>query len=446
MWSLGVEEQFYVLFPLLLVLIARYARNAVAIWVAVVVLTSLVLNAFLVKIGGALPAFYLLPARAWELGIGALVAFTPSGGARWRIPAGVLGAAGAVLVAFGLFAGPITSVPLLPDAVPAAAGTALLLWSGAGRRHWLARWLSWRPLVFVGLISYSLYLWHWPVIVLLKYYLVRDLGSWDICAALALMTGCAVLSWRYVERPFRSYSMPIVKVRYAALAGSIAAVVAGALITIAADGLPGRLNPAAAKINAAVGTNYRCAVSDYLYLAQSRACVLELPSRNPEDADVVVLGNSHAQMYAPVIQDVLRGLSLHGLLVPANGCLPTYNVNVDPQCLKLANRNIDAVVSLRRARVVIIGTTWSNRFAGAGNGAALPVPLGVLVTGLDATIDRFCAPPASVCGVDRSHSNSQLGRSFRCQPRFGLWPHHRTTVIRTTTPVSAAIRGSHRPF
>ena len=389
MWSLGVEEQFYVLFPLLLVLIARYSRNAVAIWVSVVVLTSLVLNAFLVKIGGALPAFYLLPARAWELGIGALVAFTPSGGARWRILAGVLGPAGAVLVAFGLFAGPVTSAPLLPDAVPAAAGTALLLWSGAGGRHWLARWLSWRPLVFVGLISYSLYLWHWPVIVLLKYYLVRDLGTWDICAAVALMTGCAVLSWRYVERPFRSYSMPIVKVRYAALAGSIAAVVAGALI-IAADGLPGRLNPAAAKINAAVGTNYRCAVSDYLYLAQSRACVLELPSRNPEDADVVVLGNSHAQMYAPVIQDVLRGLSLHGLLVPANGCLPTYNVNVDPQCLKLANRNIDAVVSLRRARVVIIGTTWSNRFASA-NGAAVPDPLGVLVTGLDATIDRLRA-------------------------------------------------------
>ncbi len=387
MWSLGVEEQFYVLFPLLLVFVARYARKRVATWTAVIVLASLLCSAFLDRLGGALPAFYLLPPRAWELGIGALIVFAPRGGVHRESTAGILNVAGICLVAFGLLRGPIVSSPLLPEALPVAAGTALLVWSGSHGGHWVSRCLSWRPLVFIGLISYSLYLWHWPVIVLFKYYLVRDPGMLGSCAAAALMTACAVLSWRYVERPFRSSSMPIAKVRYAALGASVAAVAIGVMI-IAAQGLPSRLNPAAARINAAVGTNYRCAVSDYLYLSQSRACVLELPSRDPKDADVVLLGNSHAQMYAPVIKELLQGLSLHGLLVPANGCLPTYQANINPACLELANRNIDAVAALRRAQVVIIGTTWSERI-GDLKGQAQPGPVSAVVAGLDRTVDRL---------------------------------------------------------
>lgn len=387
MWSLGVEEQFYVLFPLMLVLIASYNRKRVATWIAVIVCASLLFSAFLGRIGGALPAFYLLPARAWELGVGALVVFIPSAAARSRSLAGGLSLAGAVLVVFGLLTGPTTISWLLPEAAPVAAGTALLVWSGSHRGPWASRFLSARPLVFVGLISYSLYLWHWPVIVLLKYYLVRDLSPAEIGGAVALMTGCAILSWRYVERPFRSLSMPIVTVRYAALGGSITAIALGVLI-IAAQGFPGRLNPAAARINAAVGTNYRCAVSDYVYLAQSRACVLDLPSRDPRDADVVLLGNSHAQMYAPVFRDILTGLSLHGLLVPANGCLPTYQVNISPACRELADRNIDAVVGLPRAHVIVIGTTWGDRINGA-DGTAPANPVEAVVAGLDRTVDRL---------------------------------------------------------
>jgi hypothetical protein len=315
--------------------------------------------------------------------------FVPSGEARWRGIASALSVIGALLVGFGLLVGPALSPRWVPEPFPVTAGTALLVWSGSHRECAVARCLSWRPVVFIGLISYSLYLWHWPVIVLLKYYLVRDLSLRDVLAATALMTGCAVLSWRYVERPFRSSAVPIVQVRYAALIGSLAALAAGTIL-IAGRGLPSRLSPQAAKINAAVGTNYRCAVSEYLYLSQSRACALELPSRNPADADVVLLGNSHAQMYAPAIGNVLRGLALHGLLVPANGCLPTYQANINQACLALADRNIEAVAALRRVRVVVIGTTWSdpitNADAKGSSGGAIAVS-----AGLDRTIDRLLA-------------------------------------------------------
>jgi hypothetical protein len=120
----------------------------------------------------------------------------------------------------------------------------------------------------------------------------------------------------------------------------------------------------------------------------NRACALQLPSRNPEDADVILLGNSHAQMYAPLVTEILAAWSLHGLLVPADRCLPTYGINVDSACVGLADRNIDAVAKLRRARIVVIATTWDDKLAMRDAGASRD-PVGGLVFGLDQTIRRL---------------------------------------------------------
>jgi hypothetical protein len=195
----------------------------------------------------------------------------------------------------------------------------------------------------------------------------------------------AILSWRYVERPFRSSAIPIQRVRYIALIAVVTtATAAGAIIS--QSGFPKRLNPMAAQINAAVGTNYRCAVSDYLYFSQSRACVLELPSRHPNDADIVLLGNSHAQMWAPMLQNIIHSLSLKGLLVPANGCLPTYAVNINSECVGLANRNISGVLNLKKVRLVVIGTTWDDFVTESGQADA---KARVMTKGLDETINRL---------------------------------------------------------
>jgi hypothetical protein len=245
-------------------------------------------------------------------------------------------------------------------------------------------------LVFVGLISYSLYLWHWPIIVFFRYYLVREPTIPEMGGAIVLMTALAILSWRYIERPFRASAVSIRTVRYSVLAGVILAVLA-AWVIIARSGFPERLKPEAARINADVGTNYRCAVSDYLYFDQSPACALELPSRDPQDADIVLLGNSHAQMYAPVFRDIIHDLSLTGLLVPANNCLPTYDANINSECLDLANRNINAVTRLKNARVVVLGTTWDSLIT-EPDSTAPETPSGkILADGLDRTIDRLIA-------------------------------------------------------
>jgi hypothetical protein len=253
------------------------------------------------------------------------------------------------------------------------------------------RILELRPIVFVGLISYSLYLWHWPVIVLSQYYLVRTFTPPETAAALILMAACAILSWRYVERPFRNKTVPIWKVRIATGIGVVCLATAAAGL-LWAVGLPNRLGAEAATINQAVDTNYRCPIPDYLDFGGSRACVLNLPSRKPEDADVVLLGNSHAQMYAPVWASILIERGQTGLLVPANGCLPTVQANISRECIDVAQRNLEQILTLKRARTVIVGLNWwheQNALIDQRGRHADNNDSKALVTALDDLIDRL---------------------------------------------------------
>ena len=372
LWSLGVEEQFYLFFPLLLMLVVSFARSRVFALVVLLTICSLALNSAMHAIGGANPAFFLLPSRAWELGAGALIALAP---VSWTHPSGRrahgFAVAGLILIAIALFV-PLPRGALIPAALPAIAGTVLLLWVILGRTSPFGGVLSTKPMVFLGQISYSLYLWHWPVIVFAKYYLVREFTLVESLLALVLMVALATLSWRYLERPFRRGSMSLRRVLTLTGAGSLAAAALG-FVMIVGKGLPGRLPPEAAAINAAVGTHYRCGVTDYLAFGGSRACTLNLPSRDPMDAQLVLFGNSHAQMYAPLVRTIITEQEKTGILVPMNGCLPTVSLNINAACLAMARRNLETILSLPATSQVILAFTWHHEPADLVNekGAAL---------------------------------------------------------------------------
>ncbi|MBG0799947.1 acyltransferase [Methylocystis sp. H4A] len=356
MWSLGVEEQFYIFFPLVIVLLVRYLPRAMLLAVSVLTILSFGLNVLALRVGGASPAFFLLPTRVWELGLGAIVALLPE--QYWFRPAqaGVAAFIGLILVFTGIVY-PFSPISNIPEVAPAVVGAALLALSGRGGFPRANRWLGSRPLVSVGLISYSLYLWHWPIFVLLRYYFVTDLSATETAAALALTTACAVGSWRYVETPFRRKRVSLNAVLKITGGGvCLLAGCAGALIVL--DGLPARLDREAGAINEAVDTNYRCPTFQYVPFGLSRACLMNLPSRNPEDADAVLLGNSHAQMYAPLVTSILADHGWRGLLVPANGCLPTPLSNISQACAAIARQNLDGVLALPRLNTVIIGLNW----------------------------------------------------------------------------------------
>jgi hypothetical protein len=253
--------------------------------------------------------------------------------------------------------------PIVPLGVSVVAGTGLLIFAGQSQRGFLFSCLQYRPAVYLGLISYSLYLWHWPILVFTKYYLVRPPQAVELFAALLAMLFAATASWHFIERPFRDRRMPIVIVRYAAAAsGILLSVLAATLLW--KGGLPSRLDKQAATINQAVGTIYRCPLSDYVILGELRACVMHLPSRNPADADIVLLGNSHAQMYAPLWRSIVSAKQMTGLLVPVNACLPTVTINVTSECITIAKRNLSQILRLPRAKIVILGLTWWNESTG----------------------------------------------------------------------------------
>jgi peptidoglycan/LPS O-acetylase OafA/YrhL len=189
MWSLGVEEQFYLIFPLIIALFARFwPRNTLLLLLLIITLTmgSLSVNMLALNIGGASPAFFLLPTRAWELGLGAIIALLPPHVAQRFAQANLVAVIGAVLVIVSLFY-PIRILPILPNALPTVIGTAILILTGQHHHSTVNRLLSARPLVLVGLISYSLYLWHWPIIIFSQYYLLRHLNLPEMAAALGLM-------------------------------------------------------------------------------------------------------------------------------------------------------------------------------------------------------------------------------------------------------------------
>ncbi|MGH6971391.1 MAG: acyltransferase family protein, partial [Caulobacteraceae bacterium] len=201
-WSLSVEEQFYIFAPLTLFLVARYFRKRWVLVLAPVALASLALSIVATRIGPT-ANFFLLPTRAWELILGALLALgdPPSLKASWARE--VLAALGLALIAYAIFAySPATPFPGLA-ALPPCLGAAMLIYVGASGGSLATRFLALPPMVAVGLISYSLYLVHWPIVSFLTYWQLRAPGPDEAPAILAVSLALAALSWRFVEQPFR---------------------------------------------------------------------------------------------------------------------------------------------------------------------------------------------------------------------------------------------------
>jgi peptidoglycan/LPS O-acetylase OafA/YrhL len=215
-WTLAVEEQYYVLFPILVALLWRFGKRKIFGAVIAIAAASFAFAHLGGSFNSHFPfidrdwtflassfAFYLTPARAWELMVGALVALTfPGGTVRYSLASEVMAALGIVLIlaAFITFSDQTPS-PSFYTLVP-TLGTALVLLFATPQTI-VGKTLSTGPFVGIGLISYSIYLWHQPIFAFARLYATATPSAW-VFAALALSTvPIGYLSWRYIERPFR---------------------------------------------------------------------------------------------------------------------------------------------------------------------------------------------------------------------------------------------------
>ena len=200
-WSLSVEEQFYVLFPMTLLVLWRFGTRSLIVLVATVAVVSLALAEYW-QPWDASAAFYLLPTRAWELSIGVLCALVQF--KRGQLKSEALSALGLVLIAASVVLYDQTvPFPSLYTLVPVGGAAFVILFAAEHTRT--ARFLSTKPLVGIGLISYSAYLWHHPLFALARIHSFEPPGISIMLALGGLSLLLAYVSWRFVEQPIRQF-------------------------------------------------------------------------------------------------------------------------------------------------------------------------------------------------------------------------------------------------
>lgn len=379
-WSLSVEEQFYLFFPLLLVIALRAGQRALPLVLGLVASGSVIGAQYLL---GRDPSasFYLLPTRAWELMLGALVALPHA--TKFGVPHALRRTLDLTAVAC-LFLPVLMYTEHTPfpgvAAVPSCLGAAWVLWNGRQQPDSvLQRALGSRVPVFIGKISYSFYLWHWPAIVFMTYYQAGEMGLAGRAGAVLGSFALAVLSWRYVEQPVRqSNAGPALML--GATAAGIATVAGIGFLLWRHEGVPGRLNDRTRAVAEAAGDFMQnrggCEGEDNGRYPGVGYCHVGAAANAP---DFLVWGDSHASAMRDGMDQLARENGVGGLIFSAGGCMPLFDLRkresaVGPRSDALCttqNQSIRAMLaahSIPVRRIVLVGR-WTYYIHGSGIGA-----------------------------------------------------------------------------
>jgi peptidoglycan/LPS O-acetylase OafA/YrhL len=366
-WSLAVEEQFYIFFPIFLLLLYKYWREHVAVAVLMLAAGSFILSVWQTY-NAPEGAFYLPLGRAWELMVGASLALSIN-----QLPyrkdideiAGIIGIAAVFGSIFLLTTG--TPFPGLA-AFPACAGTAAIIYSGHNGGRLAGRLLSMRAVVFVGLISYSLYLWHWPLIVFLKYFLSRQLTSAETLLVLALSIAASIASYRLVELPFRKRRIAGTRPKLALFAfGAPFASIALGLLLYLTNGLPQRLPPAI--VTLAMGAwdtplgQSPCHSRSSVEILSDKVCMSgEGNSQNPS---VAIFGDSFAIALMPGIEASAKRNGETVAILTQGGCYPLAGIfHGDGRCAPFIDASLAFIRSHPSIRRVILAGRWTSAVEG----------------------------------------------------------------------------------
>lgn len=356
-WSLSVEEQFYIIFPLLLTLLSSRLKH----WRAalfVLLLVSFGMSTWAVSHAPE-KAFFLLPMRAWELLAGAMLAVIPARQYRASLAlAQAVSLAGLGLILLAVFTyDPSTPFPGVAALLP-VMGVVCLIWANGQQATLAGKLLGSRLLVGIGLISYSWYLWHWPVYVFGKYASVDGLAPWELGALLLLSLLLGYGSWRFVEAPFRERRLLAGRRQVLAAAG-IALLGMGLLgkSLVWTQGVPWRLSPEALQFAQARtwSPEQMACLADGNKNRHNGFCRFGPPS-GPTRA--LVWGDSHATALVPALQD---GASRYGISVTQAGyagCLPFNRKESTPGCLSF-NQRVTQLLGQETYSDVVLVARWS---------------------------------------------------------------------------------------
>jgi peptidoglycan/LPS O-acetylase OafA/YrhL len=389
-WSLAVEEQFYIFFPILLLLAFKINK----VHLTIIILT--ILSLFYSDYGSRnFPDanFFLLPSRIWELGLGAISAIILSSRNYHPFNSQILSISGLVmLLASIIFFDDTTPTPSFITLIPVLGTCLIIIFTSKGTLTHLL--LSNKILVGIGLISYSLYLWHQPLLAFLRIISIESPSYLMYLLAILLSFICAYISWRFVESPFRArkhnsndfhlgrnfiFSFSIVGMTVLTLIG---------LAGHAKDGFPQRIPDNVLKIiDARNDVNPYGDLCHFRYdsfpIHPSEGCLKRSSSQNnlAKETKVALLGDSHAKALQYELEssllkhsNILFYTSTYEACPPARGIFRVDNINL--KCDKynegiynfLDKEDFDVYVLLGRWAVYSNGNMFNNQEGGIESG------------------------------------------------------------------------------
>jgi len=370
-WSLGVEEQFYIFFPLLLLAVRRWLPKQLkkALWA----IFGLSLAAAIVWAPrNPETAFFFTPLRIWELLMGTILSqhYVPviQGGVRRNI-ASLLGLLLIVVPAFVY--SEYTVFPGL-TAVPACLGAALIIAAGENGSSVVGSILAWRPVAFIGLISYSLYLWHWPILAF--QYTTPIFAAVTVDSTkhkvvyMVVVLIVATLSWRFIETPFRKGRLRPERRTMFAMAGAAFALVAASGITLLAihgmsPGFPEealQLMPFTDYKNSSEWRSGQCFFTPDQDFGQfdAKTCLPQQPGR----PQYLILGDSHAAQLYPGLARVFPDANIQQInatfcppLLTEGALFPLFKKN----CLMMSQLAFQEYLAHHHVDAVILSATWT---------------------------------------------------------------------------------------
>ena len=358
-WSLGVEEQFYLLFPPLMLVTVRLQRRRRQLVLVGLAVVSLALAQW-GTISSPSAAFYLLPTRGFELLIGAILAFRSTspgqfasghGFSQWGDLIGLLLIAYAILVFDRQ-----TPFPGLYALMP-TVGAAFVI-AFATPRTLVGKLLGSRLLVGIGLISYSAYLWHQPLFAFIRYRSAREPGNWQMAVLGLAVLGLAFISWKYVETPFRDRRRVTRKqVFLLGFIGSAFFIMTGLIGYFTHDAIQLRATEAqTAVLNTSTLSPRRgdCHTDGANYLRPVDACEL-----NSGKLNWAVFGDSHAVELAYALGEKLSATGEKLKQLSFSQCAPSFGRTVPDQadmidCAHWTQDAMEFLAKERRIGVVVV--------------------------------------------------------------------------------------------
>lgn len=354
-WSLAVEEQFYLVWPMLMVALARYGKRAIVLGVWVITFLSLALSIYQ-SATSPIWAFYSLPTRAWELGVGALILFIPPSLFKHRLLPWI--ATAAILIASfnfddnTVFPGINAMLPVLATALLIATiGVWPPIFNDLSNNR-ISQWL--------GKISYPLYLWHWPALVLPSSALGRPLRIRERIFCIVLTVILAHLTNRFIEEPFRRIKISPKKIYFGALTSTFASLILGVLIATTATSVISTKGELTYTFDLAEVTAKPVVYSDgcHVNYGETKSGYCTYGEKN-SPTTIVLYGDSHAAQWFPTLEKLANQQGFKLVSLTKSAC-PSVDVPRSDQgayknvhCEKWRENSVARIKSIHPMAVIL---------------------------------------------------------------------------------------------